>query len=146
MDLVTLLPSTIVLARAQFGFTIAFIIFPAFSMGLASFLAVLEAGWLITRQSVYFDTYKYWLRIFAVGFAIGVVSGLDDGLVEIGTNSAGYPGKGRCAILGPWCWHMKRCPPSSWRRALLGIMLFSRTRSDRRLHFAATCLVAAPAR
>ena len=65
------------LARAQFAFTVAFhIIFPAFSIGLASYLAVLEGLWLWTKRPVFLDLYRYWLRIFAVGFAMGVVSGL----------------------------------------------------------------------
>ena len=64
-------------ARAQFGFVIAFhIVFPAFSIGLASYLSVLEGGWLWTRRQIYLDAYKYWLKIFAMIFAIGVVSGL----------------------------------------------------------------------
>src|ERR1700712_2926574 len=88
------------LARAQFGFTIAFhIIFPAFSIGLASFLAVLEAGWLITHKTVFMDCYKYWLKIFAVVFAMGVVSGLMI-TYEIGANWSGYS-ESVGPILGP---------------------------------------------
>ena len=140
MDPFALLPSTIVLARAQFGFTIAFhIIFPAFSIGLASFLAVLEAGWLVTGRSVYFDTYKYWLRIFAVGFAIGVVSGLMMGF-EIGTNWAGYSGKVG-AILGPLLAY-ETMSAFFLEAGFLGIMLFGLNKVGPRLHFAATCLVA----
>jgi hypothetical protein len=57
------------LARAQFGFTVAFhIIFPAFSIGLASYLAVLEGLWLVTRKSVYLDLFRYWVKIFSIGF------------------------------------------------------------------------------
>ena len=69
-------PLAIQLARAQFGFTIAFhIMFPAFSISLAAYLVVLELMWLVTKNAVYLDTYKYWLKVFAVIFAIGVVSG-----------------------------------------------------------------------
>jgi cytochrome d ubiquinol oxidase subunit I len=65
------------LARAQFGFTIAFhIIFPAMSIGLASSLAVLEGTWLVTGRPVYLAVFRYWLTIFAVVFGVGVVSGL----------------------------------------------------------------------
>lgn len=64
------------LARAQFAFTVAFhIVFPAFSIGLASYLAVLEGLHLWTKKPVYMDVYRFWLRIFAVGFAMGVVRG-----------------------------------------------------------------------
>src|SRR5690349_14974800 len=64
-------------ARAQFAFTIAFhIIFPAFTIGLASYLAVLEALWLWTQREVFLDLFKYWLKIFAITFGMGVVSGV----------------------------------------------------------------------
>ncbi|GGD89561.1 hypothetical protein BG57_23695 [Caballeronia grimmiae] len=54
------------LARFQFGFTISFhILFPAITIGMASYLAVLEASWLRTRQNVYRDLYHFWLKIFA---------------------------------------------------------------------------------
>jgi cytochrome d ubiquinol oxidase subunit I len=65
----------LLLARAQFAFTISFhFIFPAFSIGLASYLAVLEALWLKTGREVYLNLFKYWLKIFAIAFAMGVVS------------------------------------------------------------------------
>ena len=67
------------LARAQFGFTVAFhIVFPAFSIGLASYLMVLEALWLRTGKQVYLDLFSYWIKIFSIGFAMGVVSGPGD--------------------------------------------------------------------
>jgi cytochrome d ubiquinol oxidase subunit I len=65
------------LARVQFGFTISFhIVFPALTIGLASYLAVLEGAALVTGRSVYRDLYQFWLKIFAVAFGMGVVSGL----------------------------------------------------------------------
>jgi cytochrome d ubiquinol oxidase subunit I len=65
------------LARLQFAFTMAcHIVLPAFSIGLASYLAVLEGLWLATGRDVYLQVYKYWLRIFAVVFGMGVVSGI----------------------------------------------------------------------
>jgi hypothetical protein len=67
----------LMLARIQFGFTISFhIIFPAITIGLASYLAVLEACWLKTGKPVYRELYHYWIKIFAVNFGMGVVSGL----------------------------------------------------------------------
>ena len=67
----------ILLARVQFGFTVSFhIVFPALTIGLASYLAVLEAIWLGTGRQVYLDLYHFWLKIFAVAFGMGVVSGL----------------------------------------------------------------------
>jgi len=65
------------LARIQFAFTVSFhILFPAITIGLASYLTVLEGLWLKTGQTVYRDLYHYWLKIFAVNFGMGVVSGL----------------------------------------------------------------------
>src|SRR5579863_9123638 len=65
------------LARAQFAFTVSFhFIFPAFSIGLASYLVVLEALWLRTGSGLFANLYRYWLKIFAVVFGMGVVSGL----------------------------------------------------------------------
>jgi cytochrome d ubiquinol oxidase subunit I len=65
------------LARIQFAFTVSFhIIFPAFTIGLASFLAVLEGLWLKTHNHHFQDLYKFWIKIFAVAFGMGVVSGV----------------------------------------------------------------------
>jgi cytochrome d ubiquinol oxidase subunit I len=64
-------------ARLQFAFTVAFhIIFPSFTIGLASYLAMLEGLWLKTRRDVYLKLYRFWVKIFAVSFGMGVVSGL----------------------------------------------------------------------
>ena len=62
----------LILARAQFAFTISFhFIFPAFSIGLASYLAVLEGLWLKTGQDKYLNLFKYWLKIFAIALRHG---------------------------------------------------------------------------
>ncbi|MFT9376280.1 cytochrome ubiquinol oxidase subunit I, partial [Komagataeibacter saccharivorans] len=54
------------LARLQFAFTVGFhIVFPAFSIGLAAFLAVLEGLWLKTGRQVYLDLFRYWLHTFS---------------------------------------------------------------------------------
>ena len=85
------------LARIQFGFTIAFhIIFPAFSIGLSAFIATLELRWLYSRQPHLHTLARFWTKIFAVSFAMGVVSGI---VMEyqIGTNWSGivtHPNRG----------------------------------------------------
>src|SRR5688572_8626954 len=72
-----LIADSLVLARFQFAFTMVFhIVFPAFSIGLASYLAVLEGLWLWTGREVYWNLFKYWLKIFAIAFGMGVVSGI----------------------------------------------------------------------
>lgn len=69
--------SPLLLSRVQFGFTIAFhIIFPAFTIGLAAWLAYLEACSLILDRPVYRRLFDFWLRIFAIAFSLGVVSGI----------------------------------------------------------------------
>ena len=65
------------LARIQFAFTISFhFIFPSFSIGLASFLAMLEALWLIKKDDAYLRLFDYWKTIFAIVFGMGVVTGI----------------------------------------------------------------------
>lgn len=65
------------LARIQFAFTVSFhIIFPAITIGLATYLAVLEGLWLKTRNPDYQKLYHFWSKIFAVNFGMGVVSAL----------------------------------------------------------------------
>jgi len=67
----------LLLARFQFAFTVsAHIIFPAFTIGLASYLAVLEGLWLWTKNDAYKKVFDYWKVIFAVVFGMGVVSGI----------------------------------------------------------------------
>src|SRR6267154_1464620 len=78
----------VVLARAQFAFTMSFhIVFPAFSIGLASYLAVLEALWLWTGREVFINLFNYWLKIFAIAFGMGVVSG---GVMLFGLERVGH--------------------------------------------------------
>jgi cytochrome bd-type quinol oxidase subunit 1 len=88
------------LARAQFAFTMAFhIVFPAFSIGLASCLAVLEALWLSTGREVFINLFNYWLKIFAIGFGMGVVSGIVMSC-QFGTNWSGFADKAG-PVIGP---------------------------------------------
>ena len=72
------LSDPLMLARLQFAFTISFhIIFPAFSIGLASYLAVLEGAVAVDAAAPSFlDLFNYWKKIFAVAFGMGVVSGI----------------------------------------------------------------------
>lgn len=78
------------LARIQFAFTISFhIIFPALTIGLASYLVVLEGMWLKTRRLLWRQLYHFWLNIFAINFGMGVVSGLVMAY-QFGTNWSGF--------------------------------------------------------
>jgi len=67
----------VLLARLQFAFTIIFhIIFPSFTIGLSAYLATLGAIWLRTGNERYHRLMRFWTKIFAVSFAMGVVSGI----------------------------------------------------------------------
>ena len=67
----------VILARIQFAFTVSFhIIFPTISIGLALFLAIVEAAWLKTGAPLYLQIYKFWLNVFAMSFGVGVVTGI----------------------------------------------------------------------
>ena len=67
----------VLLSRIQFAFTISFhIIFPSFTIGLASMLAVIEGLWLRTGNNLFQEIYRFWVKIFAVTFGMGVVSGV----------------------------------------------------------------------
>ncbi len=128
------------LARAQFAFTVAFhIIFPAFSIGLASYLAVLEGLFLWTKRPVFMDVYRFWLRIFAVGFAMGVVSGLVMSY-QFGTNWSVFA-KLAGPVVGPVMAY-EVLTAFFLEAGFLGVMLFGMQKVGPRLHFAASCLVA----
>jgi len=128
------------LARAQFAFTVGFhIIFPAFSIGLAAYLVVLEGLWLRTGRDVYMDVYRYWLKIFAIVFGIGVVTGLVMSY-EFGTNWSEFAYR-TGPILGPLLGY-ETLTAFFLEAGFLGIMLFGLKRVGPRLHFAATCMVA----
>jgi cytochrome d ubiquinol oxidase subunit I len=67
----------VLLARIQFAFTVTFhIIFPSFTIGLSAYIATLGALWLYTGEERYHRIMRFWTRIFAVSFAMGVVSGI----------------------------------------------------------------------
>ena len=130
----------LVLARAQFAFTVSFhFIFPAFSIGLASYLMVLEALWLKTGSGVYANLYRYWLRIFAVAFGMGVVSGLVMSY-QFGTNWSVFSTRAG-PIIGPLMAY-EVLTAFFLEAGFLGVMLFGMSKVGPRLHFFATCMVA----
>ncbi|QJE01629.1 cytochrome ubiquinol oxidase subunit I [Massilia forsythiae] len=128
------------LARIQFAFTMSFhILFPAITIGLASYLAVLELCWLKTRRQVFVDLYHFWLRIFAVNFGMGVVSGIVMAY-QFGTNwsfFSEYAG----SITGPLLAY-EVLTAFFLEAGFLGVMLFGWTKVGPGLHFLATCMVA----
>lgn len=132
--------SALTLARIQFGFTVSFhFIFPAFSIGLASYLAVLEGLWLATKKPVYLDLFRYWLKIFALAFAMGVVSGIVLSY-QFGANWSVFSDKAG-SVVGPLMAY-EVLTAFFLEAGFLGIMLFGMTRVGPKLHFVATLAVA----
>ncbi|HWA60499.1 MAG TPA: cytochrome ubiquinol oxidase subunit I [Caulobacteraceae bacterium] len=131
---------TLLLSRLQFAFTIAFhIIFPSFTIGLASFLAVLEGAWLATRREAFKTLYLFWLKVFALSFGMGVVSGVVMSY-EFGTNWSVFS-RVAAPVIGPLL-AFEVLTAFFMEASFLGVMLFGWKRVGPGLHFAATCIVA----
>ncbi|SNS90418.1 cytochrome bd-I ubiquinol oxidase subunit 1 apoprotein [[Luteovulum] sphaeroides subsp. megalophilum] len=129
-----------ILARIQFAFTVSFhIIFPAFSIGLASFLAVLNVLWLRTRDETYLKLFNHWKKIFAVAFGMGVVSGIVMSY-QFGTNWAVFSDRAG-PVVGPLMAY-EVLTAFFLEAGFLGIMLFGRKRVGDGLHMLATAMVA----
>lgn len=138
----TMLPfelDPLLLSRIQFAFVISFhIIFPAITIGLAAYLAVLEALHLKTKHPVYKELYLYWTKIFAVCFGIGVVSGITMPY-QFGTNWAPYALQiGR--VVGPLM-GFEVLVAFFLEASFLAIMLFGWNKVSPRMHFISTCMV-----
>jgi cytochrome d ubiquinol oxidase subunit I len=131
----------LLLARMQFAFTVSFhIIFPAFSIGLASYLAVLNGLHLATGRTVFLDLFNYWKKIFAVAFGMGVVSGIVMSY-QFGTNWSVFADK-TGPVIGPLMGY-EVLSAFFLEAGFLGVLLFGRERVGVRLHFFATLMVAA---
>ncbi|WES30562.1 cytochrome ubiquinol oxidase subunit I [Varunaivibrio sulfuroxidans] len=128
------------LARLQFAFTISFhIVLPAFSIGLASYLAVLEGLWLITKRDIYLSVFQYWLKIFAIVFAMGVVSGIVLSY-EFGLNWSVFSDK-TGPVIGPLMGY-EVMSAFFLEAGFLGVMLFGLKKVGPKVHFMATLMVA----
>jgi cytochrome d ubiquinol oxidase subunit I len=130
----------LILSRLQFAFTIAFhIIFPSFTIGLASFLAVLEGLWLGTGNERFKTLYLFWVKIFALSFGMGVVSGVVLSY-EIGTNWSRFAAVAS-PVIGPLL-AFEVLAAFFLEASFLGVMLFGWRKVGRGLHFTSTVLVA----
>ena len=124
----------------QFAFTISFhFLFPAITIGLASYLAVLEGLWLKTGRAEYMDLFRYWIKIFAIVFAMGVVSGIVMSY-QFGTNWAVFSDRAG-PIIGPLMAY-EVLTAFFLEAGFLGVMLFGMNRVGKGLHFTATLMVA----
>lgn len=130
----------LLLSRIQFGFVISFhILFPAFTIGLANWLAFVAWRWLRTGSALWRDLYFFWLKIFAISFGMGVVSGIVMSF-QFGTNWAQLTARAG-NILGPLMSY-EVLTAFFLEAAFLGVMLFGWKRVSQRVHFFATCMVA----
>ena len=130
----------VMLARIQFGFTVAFhIIFPSFTIGLSAWIATLEGIWLKTGDERYHVLARFWTKIFAVSFAMGVVSGIVLSY-QFGTNWSGFSeivGNVVAPLIG-----YEVLTAFFLEATFLGIMLFGWNRVPKWLHFTACLAVA----
>lgn len=130
----------LLLSRLQFAFTIAFhIIFPSFTIGLASYLAVLEGMWLVTKNELFKTLYLFWLKIFAISFGMGVVTGVVLSY-ELGANWSVFSAVS-APVIGP-LFAFEVLTAFFLEASFLGIMLFGWKKVGPGLHFTATVLVA----
>jgi cytochrome d ubiquinol oxidase subunit I len=130
----------VLLSRIQFAVTTMFhILFPVLTIGLALYLVIVELLWLMTKQEVYYRLYRFWVKIFAINFGVGVVSGIVLEF-EFGTNFSRFSqavGNVFSPLLG-----FEVMTAFFLEAGFLGIMLFGWERVHRSIHFLATCLVA----
>jgi cytochrome d ubiquinol oxidase subunit I len=130
----------VLLSRLQFAFTIAFhILFPTLTIGLACFLAVVEGLWLRTRDDRWRDLYRFWVKLFALAFGMGVVTGIPMSF-QFGTNFSPFSAS-TGNVLGPLLGY-EVLTAFFLEASFLGIMLFGWKRVGPRLHFFATLMVA----
>lgn len=129
----------LLLSRIQFAFTIGYhIIFPTLSMGLALLLALLEGLWLSTKKTAYLQATRFWAKIFALSFGMGVISGVVLSY-EIGTNWGRFS-EFSGNVIGPL---MSYEVMSAFflEAGFLGIMLFGWKRVGPKLHYFSTLMV-----
>lgn len=130
----------VLLARLQFAFTVTFhIIFPSFTIGLAAFIATLLVRWRMTGDELYHRLARFWTKIFAVSFAMGVVSGVVMSY-EFGTNWSNFS-RVVGNVIGPLIGY-EVLTAFFLEATFLGIMLFGWKRVPPNLHVLSAILVA----
>src|SRR3954466_14980038 len=128
------------LSRVQFAWVIAWhILLPAFTVGLAAFIAVLEGLNFFTQRQVYLRISMFWIKIFAVSFGMGVVTGIVMPF-QFGTNWARFA-DATGSILPPLMAY-EDLMAFFLEASFLGVLLFGRTLVPRWVHFFAALMVA----
>ena len=130
---------TVTLSRLQFAFTIGYhILWPAYSIGIAGFIVLLNALWLRTGKTVYRDLMRFWIRLFALGFVMGVVTGVVLSY-EIGANWSGFS-RVTGNVTGPLLMY-EALTAFFLEGGFIGIVLFGEARVGRRMHLFSCCMV-----
>ncbi len=132
-------PLSILLSRIQMGFTLGMhIIFPVLNIGLALFICIMEGMWLKTKNPEYLRIAKFWTKLFAIPFGVGVVSGIVMSY-ELGTNFGNFT-NAIGEVLGS-LFVYEVLTAFFLEAGFLGIMLFGWQRVGPRMHFFATLMV-----
>ncbi|MEX1056900.1 MAG: cytochrome ubiquinol oxidase subunit I, partial [Natronospirillum sp.] len=128
------------LSRIQFGFVVSFhAIFPVFTIGLASYIALLEGLFFKTANPVYEQLSKFWTQVFAVVFGMGVVTGIVMAF-QFGTNWSNFS-QASANFLGPMLSY-EVVTAFFLEAAFLGVLLFGRDKVPKGIHLMAAILVA----
>jgi cytochrome d ubiquinol oxidase subunit I len=131
----------LILSRLQFAFTMGYhILWPAFTIGLAWFIVFLGVAWFRTRNPVYRMLQRFWIRIFALAFGMGVVTGVVISY-QLGLNWSNYA-RATADVIGP-LFVLEVLTAFFLEAGFVGIMLYGQERVNEKIHFAACVIVAA---
>src|SRR5215213_9926736 len=130
----------LLLARMQFAANITFhILFPTITIGLGWALLFFRLRWLKTREQGWLDAYRFWTKVFALSFALGVVSGITMSF-QFGTNWPGFMERAG-NVAGPLLGY-EVLTAFFLEAGFLGVMLFGHGKVSERVHLMATFFVA----
>ena len=133
-------PDPVLLSRIQFAWVIGWhILLPAFTVGLASFIAFLEGGYALTKRPILLDLSQFWLRIFAISFGMGVVTGIVMPF-QLGTNWSRFADDAG-NVISPLLAY-EGLTAFFLEATFLGVLLFGRKLVPPAMHFVAAVLVA----
>ncbi len=131
---------TVLLSRLQFAWTIGYhILWPAYTIGVSGFIVLVNALWLATKKPVYRTLLRFWIHLFALGFAMGVVTGVVLSY-EIGTNWGVFADK-TANVIGPFFTY-EALTAFFLEAGFIGVMLFGMNRVGPFLHFFSSVMVA----
>jgi cytochrome d ubiquinol oxidase subunit I len=130
----------LLVSRTQFAFTVGYhILWPAYTIGISGFIVILNILWLRTRQPVYRSLLRFWIHLFALGFAMGVVTGIVLSY-EIGTNWSVFADQ-TANVIGPFFTY-EALLAFFLEAGFIGVMIFGIDRVSPRVHFLSCAMVA----